>query len=458
MTSWNPDFIQRYGMHGPRYTSYPSSASYHEEITTDDFWRVLAQGNDEHRPVSLYMHIPFCEHVCFFCACNRIVTADRGRASDYLQFLLDELSLKARKIDRQRPVTQLHWGGGTPTFLSDAEITGLVYHTARNYHLLDNDRGDYSVEIDPRTVTEKRIALLRGLGFNRASIGVQDLDPHVQKAVNRVQPVEQVRDVFGWLKDHGFRSINIDLMYGLPWQSESSMVRTLTQVLALRPDRIALFNYQHMPERFKAQRHINELALPATDEKLRMLVRAGEMIEQAGYRWIGMDQFALPGDSLAQAQDAGTLQRNIQGYTLHGDADVIGFGTTAISEIGPLYAQNHKSLSQWQSAVADGEVPLERGVELDFDDRVRRDLIRSLLCLHRIDLQQLGERWQIDAPAYFSSELAALAPLADNGVLHKNGTGIILTNKGKLVSRSLAMQFDRYHGGSERRQRLARIL
>lgn len=458
MTSWNPGFIQRYGMRGPRYTSYPSSASYHEEITTDDFWRALAQGNDEHRPVSLYMHIPFCEHICFFCACNRIVTADRGRASDYLQFLLDELTLKARHIDGQRPVSQLHWGGGTPTFLSDAEITGLVYHTARNFHLLDNDRGDYSVEIDPRTVTEKRIALLRGLGFNRASVGVQDLDPHVQKAVNRVQPFEQVRDVLGWLRDHGFRSINIDLIYGLPWQSESSMVRTLGQVLALRPERIALFNYQHMPERFKAQRHINELALPAADEKVRMLVRAGEMIEQAGYRWIGIDQFALPEDSLAQAQEAGTLQRNIQGYTLHGDADVIGFGTSAISEIGPLYAQNHTSVNQWQSAIADADVPLERGVELDFDDRVRRDLIRSLVCLHRVDLRALGERWQIDATTYFSAELAALAPLADIGMLDMTKTGIILTDKARLVSRAVAMQFDRYLGGADRRQRLARIL
>lgn len=458
MTNWNPDFIQRYGMRGPRYTSYPSSASYHEEITADDFWRALALGNDEHRPVSLYMHIPFCEHICFFCACNRIVTADRSRASDYLQSLLDELTMKARRIGRQRPVTQLHWGGGTPTFLSDAEITGLVYHTARNFHLLDNDRGDYSVEIDPRTVTEKRIALLRGLGFNRASVGVQDLDPHVQKAVNRVQPFEQVRDVHGWLRDHGFRSINIDLIYGLPWQSESSMARTLDQVLALRPDRIALFNYQHMPERFKAQRHINELALPAADEKVRMLVRAGEMIEQAGYRWIGMDQFALPEDSLALAQEAGTLQRNIQGYTLHGDADVIGFGASAISEIGPLYVQNHTSVSQWQSAIADADLPLERGVELAFDDRVRRDLIRSLVCLHRVDLQALGERWEIDAFAYFSAELAALAPLADSGMLDVTKTGIILTEMGRLASRSVAMQFDRYLNSTDRRQQLARIL
>jgi oxygen-independent coproporphyrinogen III oxidase len=280
MTDWNTDLIRRYGEQGPRYTSYPTALQFHEEVTADDYWQALERGNQAHRPLSLYMHIPFCQHVCYYCACNRIVTADTSRADDYLKRLLREINMKAERVDRQRPVLQMHWGGGTPTYLSDAQMTELVYHTARQFHLLEDDRADYSVEIDPRTVTQSRIGLLRGLGFNRASLGVQDLDPRVQQAVNRVQPYEMIRDVFGWLRDFGYRSINTDLIYGLPWQSETSLARTVEQLLALRPERISLYNYAHLPARFKVQRQISEQTLPSADEKLRMFSRAGEMLEQ----------------------------------------------------------------------------------------------------------------------------------------------------------------------------------
>lgn len=444
MTKWNPELIQRYNVPGPRYVSYPPATSFHEEITPDDYWRALELGNQARRPLSLYMHIPFCEHVCYYCACHRVVTADHGRASEYLQFLMDEISLKAARLDRQRPVTQLHWGGGTPTYLSDPEMTSLVYHTARNFHLLDDDRGDYSVEIDPRTVTEKRIGLLRGLGFNRASLGVQDLDPQVQKAVNRIQPFEQVREVFGWLRDHDFRSINVDLMYGLPWQSESSMARTVTQLLALRPARVSLFNYAHMPERFKVQRQINELTLPSADEKSRMLASAAALLGQAGYQLIGMDQFALPEDSLAIASQDGSLQRHFQGYSLHGDADLVAFGSSAISQLDTLYAQNHISLPQWMSCIADGELPLERGYVLDADDRIRRDLIMTLLCRMHVDLEELGRRWGIVPAVYFASELASLRELERDGLVVASETQIILTDAGRPLARAVAMQFDRY--------------
>jgi len=458
MSNWNTDFIQRYNKQGPRYTSYPPATSFHEEISAEQYQIALAGGNEARRRLSLYMHIPFCEHVCYYCACTRIVTADHRRAAEYLKFLLDELALKGKLVDHQRPVTQLHWGGGTPTYLSDAEMTELVYHTARHFRLLEDDRGDYSVEIDPRTVTEKRVSLLRGLGFNRASLGVQDLDPHVQKAINRVQPYEQIRDVFGWLTEQGFRSINTDLIYGLPWQSESSLARTVERLTALRPHRISLFNYAHLPERFKIQRQINELALPPADEKLRMLSRAGTMLEQAGYVLIGMDHFALPDDELSVAQREGTLQRNFQGYSVQSDADLLGFGMSSISQIGNLYGQNYKSIQQWQSAIADDQLPLERGFLLSREDEMRRDLIMSLLCNLSVDWGRFGKRWGVDGKAHFQAELAQLAGFERDGLLQCDDQGIQISADGRLVARIIAMTFDQYLGGTDASRRFSRIL
>lgn len=458
MNNWNTEFIQRYNVQGPRYTSYPPATSFHEEVCADDYRAAVAQGNSEHRRLSLYMHIPFCEHVCFYCACTRIVTADHRRAAQYLGHLIQELALKGDLVDKQRPVTQLHWGGGTPTYLSDGEMTELMYHTARHFHLLEDGRGDYSIEIDPRTVTKKRVALLRGLGFNRSSLGVQDLDPHVQKAINRIQPYEQIRDVLGWLVDQGFHSINTDLIYGLPWQSETSLARTLERLLELRPARISLFNYAHLPERFKTQRQINELALPAADEKLRMLVRAGNMLEQAGYVLIGMDHFALPDDELSAAQRNRTLHRNFQGYTLQGDADLLGFGMSSISQLGNFYGQNHKSIQRWQDTISAGGLPLERGFTLSQDDEIRRDLIMTLLCDMEVDWPSFGRRWQIDARSYFATELAQLAQFERDGLLTSTDAALRLSGSGRLVVRVIAMSFDRYLSGRGGVNRFSRIL
>ena len=452
MTEWNTDLIRRYGDHGPRYTSYPTALQFHEEVTEEDYWQAMEQGNLARRPLSLYVHIPFCRHVCYYCACNRVVTADSQRAADYLKRLLRELSMKAEHVDRQRPVRQMHWGGGTPTYLDDAQMTELVYHTARCFHLLDDERSDYSVEIDPRTVTQARIGLLRGLGFNRASLGVQDLDPRVQEAVNRIQPYEMVRDVFGWLRDFGYRSINTDLIYGLPWQSETSLARTVEQLLALRPDRISLYNYAHMPARFKVQRQINEQALPSPEEKLRMFVRAGQLFEQAGYRLIGMDHFALPDDPLAQAQRDGTLHRNFQGYTLHGEADLLGFGTSAISALGNFYGQNQKAIDRWQESIDEGALPLERGYLLTLDDQIRRDLITTLLCRMEVDLEALSERWNITAVRYFGPELMQLNRLQHDGLVVFDWRQISLTPTGRLLARAVAMIFDRYQNDPLKRQ------
>jgi oxygen-independent coproporphyrinogen-3 oxidase len=457
MSNWNTDLMRRYGTQGPRYTSYPSALSFHEEVTADDYANAIAEGNDARRPLSLYLHIPFCRSVCYYCACNRVVTADHRRASEYLQRLKKEITLRASMLDTSRPMQQIHWGGGTPTYLSDAEITELVYHTARHFHMLGDDDGEYAIEIDPRTVSANRISLLRGLGFSRVSLGVQDLDPRVQQAVNRMQPYEQIRDVFDWLRDFDFRSVNTDLIYGLPWQSESSLARTIDQLVTLRPDRISLYNYAHLPARFKVQKQINELALPAPEEKLRMFARAGSMLEDAGYRLIGMDHFALPSDELAQAQEQGTLHRNFQGYTVRGDSDIIACGMSAISRVGNLYVQNWKTIDRWQADLDDNVLPLERGYLLSDDDGIRADLINRLLCDLVVDLDAFGERWQIDAQRYFADELMQLKRLEADGLVERDGPTLTVTQQGRLLVRAVAMLFDRTFGQSAG-ERYSRII
>lgn len=457
MTRWNTDLIRRYGVAGPRYTSYPPALNFHEEVSGNDYLSAIEEGNRAHRPVSLYLHVPFCRSVCYYCACNRIVTADQRRASEYVQRLKQEIAMRGEPIDKQRPVTQLHWGGGTPTYITDAEITELVYHTARHFHLLDNDRGDYAIEIDPRTVTANRIGLLRGLGFNRISLGVQDLDPKVQQAVNRIQPYEQIAEVFDWIRDFKFHSINTDLIYGLPWQSESSLSRTIEQLLRLRPNRISLYNYAHLPARFKIQRQINEMALPAPEEKLRMMVRAGSMLEDAGYLLIGMDHFALPDDELAMAQKEGRLHRNFQGYTLHGGADIIATGTSAISQIGNFYGQNWKTIERWQADIDDGVLPLERGYLLDREDQIRRAFITELLCHLKVDLDEFDQVWGIDSRQHFAEEWMQLLRLEQDGLVELGGRHLQLTDTGRLLSRAVAMLFDGYLANTAR-DRYSRII
>ncbi|MEE2603392.1 MAG: oxygen-independent coproporphyrinogen III oxidase [Pseudomonadota bacterium] len=457
MATWDKALISQYGGPGPRYTSYPPAPQFHEEISEEECSRAIATGNAARRPLSLYVHVPFCSTVCYYCACNRIVTANRGRAAEYLSRLKQEIGRRAAQVDSQRPVTQIHWGGGTPTFLSDAQITELVYYMARHFTLREDDRGDYAIEIDPRTVDQARLGLLRGLGFNRISLGVQDLDLRVQQAVNRVQPYEMIRQTMEWARDFGFKSINTDLIYGLPWQSESSLARTLEQIADLRPDRISLYNYAHLPARFKIQRQIPDMALPSPDEKLAMFVRAGRILQDAGYVFIGMDHFALENDEIAVAQRNGLLHRNFQGYTLHGDADLLGFGVSAISQIGNLYAQNMKSLSQWSDAIDQGHSPIEQGYLLDRDDQMRRDLIMRLLCDLYVDMKLFSEQWQINFPDYFVDALGAWVEFEAQGLVRVDQHRLVITDRGRLVSRALVMPFDRYTQ-NEARHRFSRII
>tara|TARA_R100001039_G_C1839658_1_gene101012 strand:- start:508 stop:1881 length:1374 start_codon:yes stop_codon:yes gene_type:complete len=457
VATWDKTLISRHGGPGPRYTSYPPAPQFHEEVSESDYAEAIDAGNAARRPLSLYVHIPFCSTVCYYCACNRVVTANRGRAAEYLKRLKQEIGLRAEQVDRQRPVTQIHWGGGTPTFLSDAQITELVYYMARHFTLREDDRGDYAIEIDPRTVDQARLGLLRGLGFNRISLGVQDLDLRVQQAVNRVQPYEMIRQTMGWARDFGFKSINTDLIYGLPWQSESSLARTIEQIADLRPERISLYNYAHLPARFKIQRQIPDMALPSPEEKLSMFVRAGRILQDAGYTFIGMDHFALESDEIAVAQRNGLLHRNFQGYTLHGDADLLGFGVSAISQIGNLYAQNMKSLSHWSDAIDQHQSTIEQGYLLDRDDQMRRDLIMRLLCDLYVDMNLFSEQWQINFPDYFVDALASWVEFEDQGLVRVDKQRLVITEQGRLVSRALVMPFDRYTQ-NEAANRFSRII
>lgn len=457
MSHWDPELIRRYGGQGPRYTSYPSALQFHEGISDEQYDAAVRQGNAEQRTLSLYFHIPFCDTVCYYCACNRIITANKGRADTYLDHLNREMELQARRLDTQRPVIQLHWGGGTPTWLDDAQITQLMFRTGRHFRLLDDDRGDYAIEIDPRTVDGERLGLLRGLGFNRVSLGVQDLDPRVQKAVNRVQPESMIRERVAEIRDHEYHSLSMDLILGLPCQSEGSLALTLEKIIDMGPQRLSLFNYAHLPERFKVQRQIDENTLPSPEEKLRMTVRAGRMLEQAGYIHVGMDHFALPGDELARAQQEGTLHRNFQGYTLHGEADLIAMGPSAISQVDALYTQNHKTLTDWQAALDQDHLPRERGYELSHDDRIRRDLIVRLLCDMELDIPAFERRWGLDFGPYFAAEWPRLRELAREGLLDIREQGLRMTDQGRIFARAVAMAFDRYLEPAENR-RFSRIL
>ena len=346
---WDTDLIRRYDKSGPRYTSYPTALSFTSVEKPAQYLRQALLERDTTKPLSLYLHIPFCAHVCYYCGCNKVVTADRGRAQPYLEVLHREIELRSAELPERPVVDQLHWGGGTPTFISMEETAQLMAQLRANFNLRDDDQGDYSIEIDPREMSIERLLQLRQLGFNRLSLGVQDLNPDVQKAVNRIQPLEMTTDLITAAREMGFRSINIDLIYGLPLQTVGSFKETLDTVLKIRPDRLSVFNYAHLPERFKPQRRINAEDLPEATTKLAIHHNAITQVTQAGYRNIGMDHFALPQDSLSVAQQSGELHRNFQGYTTHGNCDLLGLGVSSISQIGDYYLQNSPDES-WQRA------------------------------------------------------------------------------------------------------------
>lgn len=438
------ELIKRYDKSGPRYTSYPTAVQFHSGFGEAEYRAWAERSNASGRPLSLYFHIPFCDTVCYYCGCNKVVTKDRSRAAPYLQRLHRELEMQSALFDRNRTVDQLHWGGGTPTFISHDEMRALMAKTRECFNLRDDDSGEFSIEIDPREVKKDTIALLRELGFNRMSLGVQDFEENVQQAVNRIQSKEETLSALEAARREGFKSISIDLIYGLPFQTVESFGRTLDAILAISPDRLSVFNYAHLPELFKPQRRINAGDLPSPQEKLNILQMTIERLTAAGYVYIGMDHFAKPEDELAVAQRSGTLYRNFQGYSTHADCDLIGLGSTSIGQVGNSYSQNMKELEEYYAAIDANHLPVFRGVELNDDDLLRREVITQLICHFELDTAKVAQRFAIDFDSYFAVELSELKAMETDGLLKLAPGRIEVQPAGKLLIRNICMVFDRY--------------
>lgn len=443
---FDPELLRRYDRPGPRYTSYPTAPQFSASFGEAELREAAQASNGDPIPrrLSLYVHVPFCLSPCFYCGCNRIITRDLSRADAYLARLYREIDLTAALFDRDREVIQLHFGGGTPNFLSPAQLREVVDTLRRQFPFSDSPDRDISIELDPRSISPEDVAELAAIGFNRASLGVQDFDPLVQAAVNRIQSVEQTVAVIDACRASGFRSVNVDLIYGLPKQNMEGFAHTLDTVIEVRPDRIAVYGYAHLPELFKAQRQIEAADLPTPEAKLGLLQLAIEKLTAAGYGYIGMDHFALPDDELALAQARGGLHRNFMGYTTHADSDLIGLGVSAISHIGDSFSQNPRDLVSWQGAIDDGHLPVFRGMRLSEDDQLRADLIQRLMCQGEVPIAALERRYAIDFDVYFADALERLLPLVADGLVRIEPGRIKVTSQGRLLLRNIAMCFDRY--------------
>ncbi len=427
----------------PRYTSYPPAPHFSSAFSAEDYVQAIERSNASGLPLSLYVHIPFCHSLCYYCACNKIVTKDKQAGRTYLDYLRKELELVAPLYDKQRQVTQLHWGGGTPTYLSDAEMTELMYQLAHHFNLSRSADAEFSIEIDPRTVDDGGMALLRGLGFNRVSLGVQDFDPDVQKAVHRIQSVEKTAAVVDAARRYGFRSVSIDLIYGLPLQTAARFRHTLREVLAMAPDRLSLFHYAHLPQRFFPQNRIRSEDLPALEEKRLLLEETQAALHAAGYEEIGMDHYARRSDGLFQAREEGELRRNFQGYSTQASTDLVGIGVSSIGQVHHSYAQNHKLLPAYYAALDEGRLPIERGLILNSDDLLRRDVIMDLLCLLHLDVAAIEHKHGIDFGRYFQQELSLLDQLPGHWI-ERDHRQLRIQGAGKHYIRFICRLFDRY--------------
>jgi oxygen-independent coproporphyrinogen III oxidase len=466
------EVLRRFDQSGPRYTSYPTADRFVEAFNEHHLTSALdmrkALGRTATHPLSVYIHLPFCESVCYYCACNKIITRHHDKANEYLRYLDKEIQLYAHLLSQKAPgnkfgveptkihVNQLHLGGGTPTFLSDAQLTIMIKNLLEYFYL--EAEGEYAIEIDPRTVDAQRLIHLKTMGFNRLSLGVQDFDEQVQKAVHRVQPFTAVAQLMAQARSIGFQSINMDLIYGLPRQTLTSVEKTLTQVISLRPERIALYAYAHLPARFKPQRRIDATQLPTASEKTAMLELALKMFSEAGYVYVGMDHFALPTDALAIAKRQGRLHRNFQGYSTQPNSDLIGLGVSSIGKIGASYSQNAKTLQEYYGHLDQDRLPVMCGIVLGRDDVLRRAVIMSIMCQGTVHFESIEQAHLIDFSAYFESEMQALQAMADDGLVDLNAEGIEVTEAGWYVVRAVAMVFDRYLQADRQRQRYSRII
>ena len=453
---FDAELIRRYDGLGPRYTSYPTADRFHAGFTAADYVDALAARSHCAQPLSLYVHLPFCNTVCYYCACNKIITANRGRSAKYVRYLGVEIDAVSALVEGDRRVQQLHWGGGTPTFLAHDEMAALMGMLRGAFEFVEDTEA--SIEIDPRKVDVATMAFLRELGFNRVSFGIQDFDPDVQKAVNRIQTEEETRAVVEAARANGFQSINADLIYGLPRQTVHGFSATLDKVIDLSPDRIALYGYAHVPHLFKAQRQIIADELPAADAKLAILATAIEKLSLAGYVYIGMDHFAKPGDELAVALREGKLHRNFQGYSTRPDCDLIAFGMSAIGKVGANYLQNVKTLDAYYQALDERRLPVMRGIALGDDDLLRRHILQQLMCEFRVDMRRIEHAHGIRFGDRFAAELTALAPMIDDGLVTVTPSAIEVTPRGRMLVRVVAMAFDRYLREARERATYSRVI
>jgi oxygen-independent coproporphyrinogen III oxidase len=441
---FHPELLQKFDINGPRYTSYPSADRFHNNFCEADYLGALERVAKANEPLSLYFHLPFCPNICYYCGCNKIITKDHGRSAKYIKYLAKEMAMVCSAMGAQKkiPITQLHWGGGTPTFLSHEEMIELMHHTRKYFELLPG--GEYSIEIDPRHVAEADIALLAELGFNRISLGVQDFNFAVQEAVHRVQTIEETQAVMDWSRKYGFKSRSVDLIYGLPKQTPTTFKETVAIVLAMRPDRLAVYNYAHLPHIFKPQRRISEADLPLVADKLSILSNTIDDLAEMGYVFIGMDHFAKPDDELAIAQQEGKLHRNFQGYSTQADCDLLAFGISSIGKVDDCYSQNVRTLDEYYESLDQGHLPVLRGMQLDQDDLLRRELIGELMCQFTLNTKAFADAHHIDFSHYFKTEIEELKSLEEAGLLEWQGANLQVPIKGRLLARRVAMTFDRH--------------
>jgi oxygen-independent coproporphyrinogen-3 oxidase len=453
----DPSLLRRFDVPGPRYTSYPTADRFIEAFDADAYagW-LRSRAVMPARPLSLYLHIPFCNTICYYCACNKVITRDHGKAVEYLDYLEREIDRVADHLEPGQPVEQLHLGGGSPTYLSGGELERLMGMITARFSLAGD--GEYGVEVDPRTTPPEKVRTLGALGFNRLSVGVQDFDPDVQRAVNRIQSFEMTRATVEAARAAGFQSINLDLIYGLPRQTRDSFARTLDQVLELAPDRVALYHYAHLPERFKPQRRISAAEVPSPEEKLHIMMHAIGRLTESDYEYIGMDHFARLDDDLARAQRQGRLHRNFQGYSTRPECDLVGLGVSAISKVGPTYAQNARTLEEYYDRLRNGQLPTARGVVLNADDLVRRGVIMALMCHFTVSKEAIGSAHLIRFDEYFHRELAELKPLEQAGLVENSREWISVTPEGKLLVRAIAMTFDGYLRDDQRSRPYSKIV
>jgi oxygen-independent coproporphyrinogen-3 oxidase len=449
--------LKRFDIPGPRYTSYPTADRFVEAFDRNAFAEALRAraSGVANSALSLYVHLPFCNTVCYYCGCNKVITKDRSKSAEYAGYIAREADLVLEHLTGSRTIEQLHFGGGTPTFMSNEELEQLMEVLTTRFPLAE--KGEFSIEVDPRTTPPDKVETLGRLGFNRISVGVQDFNPDVQKAVNRLQSFEMTQATVDAARANGFKSINLDLIYGLPKQNRETFAETLDKVMVLSPERIALYHYAHLPDRFKPQRRINSEDVPSSAEKMKIMLDAIKRLTGAGYQYIGMDHFAKASDDLAKAQRQGRLHRNFQGYSTRPDCDLVGLGVSSISKIGPTYSQNVRTLEEYYDILKQGMLPTVRGIVLDRDDILRRAVIMALMCHFEVSKEAIETTYMIKFDEYFKTELAALKQFEDEGLAENSAEWVNVTPRGKLLVRAIAMQFDRYLRSDERQRRYSKI-